>query len=181
MKLSPTAAIAIAGLCFVTACGPKAGGNAAAGGTTTAAGGAQASGPDQVISFADLPRPKAGLWQQTMDDGDGHPASTTSCLSGKNPNVKMPKSCTQFTITRTFLGAIKMHMNCSSPEFSMVSDAVATGDMQSSMTSDMTMTVTMQGQPPKTSKMHIDAKYMGPCAPGQTPDDADDDNATAPG
>ncbi|MFI4936315.1 MAG: DUF3617 domain-containing protein [Caulobacterales bacterium] len=163
-------ALAMAGLCLVTACGPKGGNTAAAGGAAVT-GGAPASGPDQVVNFSDLPHPRAGLWQETLDNGDGKPATTTSCLSGKTPSVKMPKDCSQFTIKRTFLGAYLIDMNCAMPEFTMVSHAEATGDFQTSMSSDMTMTMTPKGQAPRTTKMHVESHFIGPCAPGQTPDD----------
>ncbi len=180
MSLSRTA-IAIAGLCLLAACGPKPGGNAAAGSASAggAAGGATAGGPDQVLNFSDLPHPKAGLWQETMDDGDGKPSNETMCLSGKVPNVKMPKGCSQFTLKRTFMGAIVMDMNCAEPEFTMVSHGQITGDMQSQMSSDMTMTMTMKGQPARTTKMHTEAHYLGPCAPGQKPDDESDAGAAS--
>jgi hypothetical protein len=169
------AALAMAGLCVLAACGPNAGGNAtAAGGGTTVA----AAGPDQVINFSDLPHPKAGLWQTTTDNGDGKPPTTdTKCLSGKMPSVTVPKECSQFTLKRTMLGAYVMDMNCASPDFTLVSHANMTGDFQSQMSSDMTMTMTMKGQPPQTTKTHEDSKYVGPCAPGQTPDDADVNSA----
>ena len=172
--------LAILGLCLVTACGPKTGAGAAAGGAAST-GAAPTSGPDRVIDFSDLPRPRAGLWQKAIDDGDGKPASDTSCLSGKTPTMKMPAGCAQFSIKRTFLGAIVMDMSCTMPQVSMVSHAVATGDFQTHMTSDMTMTMTETGKPPRTTKMHIESKYLGPCAPGQTPDDAPDTSAAPPG
>jgi hypothetical protein len=170
MKLTPTAAIALAALSLLAACGPKAGGaNATAGG-----GAAPASGPDVPLTFADLPHPRAGLWQNTIDDGDGKPATTTSCFSGKTPAMpKMPTGCSQLNIKRTFLGHIVMDMNCATPDFTMVMHSEATGDFQNSMSSDATMTMSMKGSAPHTSKMHSEAHYIGPCAPGQTPDDAD--------
>jgi len=170
MKISATV-MAIAGLCLVTACGPK-GGGVAAGGGTGASKGAPASGPDRILNVSDLPRLKAGQWKQTLDDGDGKPTSITSCLSGKMPAMKMPKDCAKFTIKRTFLGAIVMDMNCGTPQFTMISHAVATGDFHNNMTSDMTMTITQPGAAaPRVTKMHVDAHYVGACAPGETPDD----------
>jgi hypothetical protein len=175
MKLTPTAAVAFATLALLAACGPKAGGNAAA----SAGGGAAASGPDVQLNFSDLPRPRAGLWQTVIDEGDGKPNSMTSCLSGKVPSMpKMPPGCSQFSVKRTFLGHIVMDMNCATPEFTMVMHSEATGDFQTSMSSDATMTMSSKQMAPKTTKMHSEAHYMGPCAPGQKPDDEVDANAT---
>jgi hypothetical protein len=70
-----------------------------------------------------------------------------------------------------------MDMNCATPDFTMVMHSDATGDFQNSMSSDATMTMSMKGGAPQTSKMHSEAHYIGPCPPGQTPDDAADSNA----
>jgi hypothetical protein len=173
MRLTPIAAAALAGLSLLAACGPKAGGNA------TASGGAPASGPDVQVNLSDLPHQRAGLWKTVLDDGDGKPADMTSCVSGKVPAMpKMPPGCSQFTIKKTFLGAYVMDMSCATPEYTMVAHSVATGDFQTHMSADMTMTMSNKQMPSRTTKMHTDASYVGPCAPGQTPDDADDTNAT---
>jgi hypothetical protein len=177
MKLTPTAAVALAALSLVAACGPKGGGNATASGGGPGASGA--SGPDVQINLADLPRPKAGLWQNVIDNGDGKPDTTTSCLSGKAPAMpKMPAGCSQFSIKRTFLGHVVMDMNCTTPQFTMVMHSEATGDFQSNMSSDATMTMSTPQMAAKTSKLHTEAHYLGPCPPGQAPDDMVDSNAT---
>ena len=176
MRLTPIAAVALAALSLLAACGPKGGGNATASGGT---GGAPASGPDVQINLSDLPRQRAGLWKTVLDDGDGKPADMTSCLSGKIPAMpKMPAGCSQFTIKKTFLGAYVMDMNCTTPDFTMVAHSVATGDFQTHMAADMTMTMSNKQAPSRTTKMHTEATYMGPCAPGQKFDDEDDSNAT---
>ena len=183
MKLTPAAAVApialaLAALSLLAACGPKAGGNATAAGGAPAAG-APASGPDVEVNLSDLPHQRAGLWKTVLDDGDGKPADMTSCVSGKIPAMpKMPPGCSQFTIKKTFLGAYVMDMNCTTPDFTMVAHSVATGDFQSHMSADMTMTMSSKQMPSRTTKMHTDATYVGPCAPGQKFDDEDDSNAT---
>jgi|HubBroStandDraft_6_1064221.scaffolds.fasta_scaffold1458967_1 hypothetical protein len=179
MKPTTATVLALAALSLLAACGPKAGGNAAAAGGAPGAGGApSASGPDVQINLSDLPHPRGGLWQNTIDDGDGKPAVTTSCLSGRMPTMpKMPAGCSQLSIKRTFLGHIVMDMNCATPDFTMVMHSEATGDFQNNMSSDATMTMSSKQMPAKTTKMHTEAHYLGPCAPGQTPDDAPDSNA----
>ena len=181
MRLTPTAAVALAALSLLAACGPKGGGNATASAGapgSPSATGAPASGPDVAITMADLPRPKAGLWQNTLDDGDGKPTTTTTCYSGKTPNMpKMPQGCSQLGIKRTFLGAVTMDMNCATPDFTMVMHSTVTGDFQSSMSSDAVMTMSMKGSAPKTSKMHSEAHYIGPCPAGMQPDDQPDSSS----
>jgi hypothetical protein len=177
MRLTPTAAVALAAFSLLGACGPRGGGNATASGGAPTAGGAT-SGPDVQLSLADLPHPRAGLWQTTLDDGDGKPTTTSSCFSGKTPTMpKMSPGCSQFSIKRTFLGHIVMDMNCTTPEVTMVMHSEASGDFQNNMTSDATMTMSTKQMAPQTHKMHTEAHYVGPCPPGQTPDDAPDTNA----
>jgi hypothetical protein len=181
MNVSRTAVV-IAGLCVLAACGPKPGGNATAAGATNSAGGggpaaATGGGGDQVVNLSDLPRPRGGLWQETLDNGDGHPSVTTTCFSGQAPVMTIPKDCSQFTFKHTLLGAYVMDMACTMDGGSMSAHSEMHGDFQNSMSSDMTMNINMTGQPARVMKMHTDLKYTGPCAPGQTPDDQPDTNS----
>ena len=161
-------ALAVGSLCLVAACGPAA------------SAAAPTSGPDRVISVSDLPHLKGGLWQMAIHNVDGRGATSTSCLSGKTSAMAMAEECAQFTIKRTFLGAIVMDMTCAAPDYTMVIHSVGSGDFQRSMVSDTNMT--MKGQPaPRITNTHVDAHYIGPCSPGQRPDDAPDAGSSAPG
>jgi hypothetical protein len=178
MKFTPVAATALAAIGLLAACGPKGGNAAAPGAAATgsaapaAAGAAPASGPDVQISVADLPRPRAGRWQNVIDNGDGKPETVTSCLSGKAPTLpRMPPGCTQFTIKRTFLGHFVMDMNCATPRFTVVMHSEATGDFQTNVSQNAVMTMSSPQMAPQTHKIHTEAHWMGPCAPGQKPED----------
>jgi hypothetical protein len=162
---------AVAALCAIASCSKPAGGGAG-----SAGGAPGASGPDVAVNLSDLPRPRAGLWKSVLDDGDGKPAQSTICRSGKAPAVpKMPAGCTQFTIKKTFLGAYVMDMKCVTAEYSMTAHAVATGDFQTHLSGDTVMTMSSKQSPARTMKMHTEETYLGPCAPGQQPDDAPDE------
>jgi Protein of unknown function (DUF3617) len=170
MKLTLASTAALAAFALLAACSPKGGAGSTASGA--AAAGGPASGPDVQIDVADMPHQRAGQWKTVLDDGDGKPDVSTSCMSGKTPAIpKMPAECKQFTLKKTFLGAYVMDMSCSTPEYSMTAHAVVTGDTQSHLVGDSTMTMTMKDQPTRTMKMHTDATWVGPCAPGETPDD----------
>jgi Protein of unknown function (DUF3617) len=172
MKMTTASAVALAALALLAACGPKGGASngTAAGGAPGAA--APASGPDVQVDISNMPRQRAGLWKTVLDNGDGKPDTSTSCMSGKAPAVpKMPTGCNQFSLKRTFLGPYVMDMNCATPDYTMVMHAVVSGDFQTHMTGDSTMTMSMKQSPPRTIKMHTDATWVGPCAPGQKPDD----------
>lgn len=171
VKWISASAVALATFALLTACSPKGGGaGAAAGGAPTS--GAPASGPDVSVDLANMPHQRAGLWKTVIDNGDGKPESMTTCVSGKAPAVpRMPAGCSQFTLKRTFLGAYVMDMNCTTPNVTMVAHAVATGDFQTRMSGDSTMTMSGKQLPARTIKMHTEATWEGPCAPGQKPDD----------
>ena len=175
MKTPATLALAAASLCILANCGPKGGQTASQAGPAASAPVAAAAqgGADQVIDFSALPRPRAGLWQTVTDTGDGQPETTTSCFSGKMPNIKMPATCSKVSFKRTFTGAIVSDMDCGSPggAYHMISHSVGTGDFQSTWASDGVLTLEMRGRPPQVVKTHAEAKYLGPCAPGQKPDD----------
>ncbi|HWE47401.1 MAG TPA: DUF3617 family protein [Caulobacteraceae bacterium] len=173
MKLLPAAAMTFAALSLLAACSPKGGGNAASGGAGSPAAGGATSGPDVEVKMSDFPRPRAGLWKIVMDSGEGKPNTFTSCHSGKQPEIpKMPKGCDQLSIKRKFLGGYVMDMACKTPEYSMNMHATVTGDFQTHASGDSVTTMSMGGKPPQTMKMHTDETWVGPCAPGQKPDDA---------
>lgn len=171
-------------LCVLAACGQTGGGNAAsngAGGGHASAGGgpaaAPAAGGGEVVDMSAMPSPRAGLWRVTLDDGDGAPTTDTHCYSGRVPVVKKPPNCSQFTVQRTLTGGFVMDMHCGDAEVTVVSHAEMSGDFQSHAIGDQTLTMTAQGQPPRTIKTHTDMTYVGACAPGQQPEDAADTNA----
>jgi hypothetical protein len=169
MKLTLATTTAIAAFALLAACSPKGGAGSTASGAGAA--GAPPSGPDVSVDIANMPHQRAGLWKTTLDDGDGKPDVSTSCMSGNAPAVpKMPDGCKQFSIKKTFLGAYVMDMSCTTPEYTMTAHATVTGDVQSHLVGDSTMTMTMKDQPAKTMKMHTDATWIGACPPGETPD-----------
>ncbi|HEY3950152.1 DUF3617 domain-containing protein [Phenylobacterium sp.] len=170
MKPTLASAAALATFALLAGCSPKGGGTTTASGA--AAAGAPASGPDVQVDLANMPHQRAGLWKTVLDDGDGKPDVSTTCMSGETPAVpKMPATCKQFTIKRTFLGAYVMDMDCATADYSMTAHAVVTGDVQTHLTGDSTITMSINHAPTQTIKSHTDATWIGPCAPGQKPDD----------
>jgi hypothetical protein len=171
MKLIPATAMSLAALALLTACGQKTNG-AAASGNAAASGGdaaapAAASGPDTEIKISDIPTPRAGLWKH-LEVVDGKSETRTLCHKGSLPEMpKKPRDCQEFTLKKTFLGGYKMDMKCVSPESTIEAHATITGDFQSHVVGDSTMTMTGKGIPPQMIKTHIEDTWVGPCAPGQ--------------
>jgi hypothetical protein len=174
MSRSTKRSLALAGFCLIAACGPKGGG--ASSGQATAA--PPASGADVQLSFADLPRPRAGLWRTTLDNGHGRLVTDDHCLSGKAPNIGRearfghgPSGCGQVSVRRTLLGAIVMDMTCGASGLTMTSHTVATGDFQTTMTSDSKMTLSAGRMATRTLTFHSEAHWVGPCPAGQRASD----------
>ena len=173
MKLMSACAVAL--LALLAACSPKGGGAGAgaSGSPASPAAPAAAAGPEVPVDLANMPRQRAGLWKLVIDQGDGKPATSTTCLSGHAPAIpKMPAGCGPFTVKRTVMGAYVMDLSCATAAHTMVMHQVASGDFQSHVSSDSTMTMSgKEGTASRTMKMHNDMTWVGPCAPGQAPDD----------
>jgi hypothetical protein len=170
MQLTPTA-VALAVVSLLAACGPDGGGNATPAAAPTA-GAAPTSGPDVQVNIADLPRFKGGLWRNVIDTGDGKPITIINCLSGKATAMPhLPPCFKQFSIKRTFQGAYVIDSTCESSMFTMVAHTVLTGDFETHVSSDAATTTTTRQAAPEVSQTHTRASYLGPCAPGQKPED----------
>ncbi len=121
-----------------------------------------------------MPRQRAGLWKLVIDQGDGKPVTSTTCLSGerRRPSRKCRPAAGAFTIKRTFMGAYVMDLSCATATYTMVMHQVASGDFQSHVAGDSTMTMSgKEGSASRTMKMHSDMTWVGACAAGQAPDD----------
>jgi len=172
VQLAPTPAVAFAAVSLLAACGPSGGGNATATGGAPAVAPAPASGPDAQISAADLPHFRSGLWRNVIDTGDGKPISIDNCLSGTASAMPhLPPCFKQFSVKRTSQGAYVIDSTCESSLFTMATHTVLTGDFQTNLSSDAALTTTTKGTAPEVSQTHTQASYLGPCAPGQKPDD----------
>jgi hypothetical protein len=153
----------------------SAGGNAAAGGPAAAA---PARGPDVAIAAADLPHLKAGYWESTTvttsatSNGAG-PEVHRFCSSGKPiaPPSQMGHGCSTFSFKRTFLGAIVIDAACAEGPVASKLHMTASGDFNSTYTTDSQASIIVQGQPPSNFTTHSVARWVGPCPAGATPDD----------
>lgn len=152
---------------LLAACSKPAG---PAGSAQAAASAAPASGPDTVISENDLPHPKGGEWLLTVSADGSPPVSHRDCESGERIDVKpkdMGKNCSQFSLKRTFLGALVMDATCTTGPVSYSFHLNVHGDFNNNYVTDSTGSVTMQGQPTRSFTSHTEAHYLGPCTGGE--------------
>ena len=122
-----------------------------------------------VISQADLPKLKPGLWEISVSN-DGKPptiAAPPECETGETMIPKdIGKACSQFVFKRTFLGAIVIDAVCAMGGASTTMHMTIHGDFNGDYTGDSQVTLTVAGQPTRTFTTHSESKYLGPCPPG---------------
>jgi hypothetical protein len=166
MTFSRSALVLVAGAALLAACSQPAGNTS----TTTAASGAPAAaaatGPDTVISQADLPHPKAGLWATSSSMNGAPPSIHQTCYKGEP--IKMNEhpipGCTGLVLKRTFLGDYVMDAACAMHGMDSSMHVVVHGDfMGGAYTSDGKAHIVMPGRPPMDFTTHTEAHWVGPC------------------
>jgi hypothetical protein len=166
MTISRTLLCLAAGAALLAACSKPATNQAAAGGGSAPAA---RSGPDVTITEADLPHLKAGLWSTTSTTpGDkGPPEASTHCETGETIKPQeLGKHCSQFSIKRTFLGAIVIDASCGQNGVTSTMHMTFKGDFNSSVSGDSQVSMSMPGQPAHTFATHTESHYVGPCPAG---------------
>lgn len=87
--------------------------------------------------------------------------------------AKAGRHCSKMSFRRMADGTITLDSACADGAISTTSHTVYSGDFASAFTSDGETQVTMAGRPPRTMKSHKAFRYLGACAPGQRPDEAE--------
>ena len=168
------------GLVLLAGCskGGGAANTASGAGAGNAAPAAPASGPDVAITAADLPHLKAGYWETTTlttsaTSGGAGPEIHRFCSSGKpvSPPTQLGRGCSSFSFKRSFLGAIVIDSECAEGPISSTLHMTASGDFNSTYTTDSQVSLAMQGKPASSFTTHTVSRWVGPCPAGATPDD----------
>jgi hypothetical protein len=162
-RLAP--ALALAAIAAV-ACAPKASAPPGASGMVTPV--AVGTGPQ--LTEADMPHPKAGLWEMKS----AVTGVRQNCLSGQVLTVFAARpGCGQVSRQRSADGAVVMNSQCQGAGGATSTAAVsATGDGQTSLSVELAIHSAAKAEAPKIAMSdHIDYRYLGPCAAGQHPDD----------
>ena len=167
------ATLLVSGLTLVAACSkpPSAG--------QTAATAAKPAAPAAPALFS-KPHPKAGLWQTSMSTsaGPGMRMSGEICLDAQTeqtafaaaPQSSASRDCTPPTFSPGPGGGMEFDAVCRTKGRTVTTHGVATGDFSSAYTLDLT--TRMDPPPPGMdggAKIQIQARWLGPCKPGQKP------------
>ena len=171
-----TAAFAAVGLMLLAGCskGGGAANTAAAGGPTPPGAVAQppASGPDVAIQASDMPHAKAGYWEATTSTNGAAPEVHKYCASGKPISApQIGRGCQSFSFKRTFLGAYVIDAACAEGPVATTFHMTVSGDFNSGYTSDGQASISTPGRPTSSFTTHSVARWIGPCPPGETPQD----------
>jgi hypothetical protein len=135
---------------------------------------AQGQAPAQASGPAEMPKRKAGLWEQSVHSGQMN-QTTRICLDaateaklGIEGTPKGPNPCAQSAVTRT-PGGWEFSSTCDMAEMGrMTTHGVASGDFGSSYRVDVDSTTTGAQAPEMNGehKFSIEAKWLGPCPAG---------------
>lgn len=129
------------------------------------------------VAQGDLPRIREGLWAATVSienpyGASIHDATAKICEGGASLMLaKAGRHCSKMSFRRMAGGSITLDSACADGEVATTSHTVYSGDFASAFTSEDETRLTMAGRPPRTMKLHKAFRYLGPCAPGQRPDD----------
>jgi len=152
MRLLRTALCLMAGAGLLSACSKPAG---------------PAGGADVVISQADLPKLKPGLWETSVSN-DGKPATSSQhCETGERIGMEaMSKACSKFEFRRSALGVITIDAVCGAGGYSSTMHMTVSGDYESKITGDGLITMNNPDHAPTAITTHSESHYVGPCPAG---------------
>ena len=172
-RMRVTVSCLAVGLAVLAACSKTPAGGSSGPASATP----QAAAPAPAL-FAP-PHPKAGLWRMAMNNDAGPgihftgeiciDASTEDSAFQAGPKAR-PKSCEKTSIGPAPGGGVAFDTTCKTDGRTITSHGIASGDFSSAYNMDVTTTMTPapSGMPPEMH-MHMQATWLGPCKPDQTP------------
>jgi hypothetical protein len=130
---------------------------------------AASSGPDVIITQADLPKLKPGLWVTSVSENGAAATTSQHCETGEAVGMAdMSKECTKFVFKRSVLGAITIDAACGAGGYSSTMHMQVRGDYNSAIAGDAQITMILPGRPPTNITTHSESHYVGPCPAGMS-------------
>lgn len=127
---------------------------------------------------ADIPKRKSGLWEmKNQMEGVPSQGPIQMCVDQNSDNIMQEKAretakCSVMDVNRGAGGRTTIHSVCQvDAKTTATTDAVITGDFDSGYKSDMKVRYTPPMHGMSEMKMVSEAKWLGPCKPGQKPGD----------
>jgi len=130
-----------------------------------------------VVLALDVPTRKPGLWQQsmTMVGTPGPVTSVTMCTDERMDRMNIERSqqaesCTQQSVRRDG-NAVLLDSVCTHQGSTVRTKGRFSGDFNSRYSGDMHSTFDPPVNGMKEMRQKIEARWLGPCKPGQKPGD----------
>ena len=129
-----------------------------------------------TASAADAPRRKSGLWEvRTQMAGMPSQGPMQMCVDQASDNLmqeraKEKANCLVMDVNRG-AGKVTIHSVCKLDGTTATTDAVITGDFDSNYRNDMHIRYNPPQHGMSEMKMTQEARWLGPCKPGQKPGD----------
>jgi len=118
------------------------------------------------LGRADMPRPRAGLWEWV---GDGRRGEV--CWTGQPLHIPgSAGACSTITYALAAGGA-EIDAVCGGGQVVSRTHMVFTGNVQSAYAVDTHNNLAVAGKPPIVSDLHAAFRFAGPCPPGRAADD----------
>ena len=124
----------------------------------------------------DLPKRKPGLWQHnvTTVGAPAPPTSMTMCTDERMDKMLADRSdaqrCSQQTVRRDG-NAVVVEAVCTQQNTTVRTKGRFSGDFNANYSGEMHSTFDPPMQGMKESRQKIEARWLGPCKPGQKPGD----------
>jgi hypothetical protein len=125
---------------------------------------------------ADAPRRKSGLWEvRTQMAGMPAQGPMQMCVDQASDNLMQERArektnCPVMDVTRA-ASKVTIHSVCKLDATTATTDAVITGDFDSTYRNDMQIRYNPPQHGMSEIKMTQEARWLGPCKPGQKPGD----------
>lgn len=126
---------------------------------------------------ADLPKRKSGLWEmKTQMENVPSQGPMQMCVDQNSDNIMQERAkekvnCPTMDISRA-PGKVTIHVVCKMEDgTTTTTDSVITGDFETSYRNDMRIRYTPAKHGMSDMKMVQEARWLGPCKPGQKPGD----------
>ena len=129
-----------------------------------------------VAAAEDAPRRKSGLWEVTVRSGAmPQPMTMQQCVDQKTDDMARQEGSRQQHCSKTSArresGRVVAESECKVENSTARTRAVMTGYLASSYSADVTTTFVPPLHGIKEQKATTQARWLGPCKPGQKPGD----------
>lgn len=129
------------------------------------------------LHAAEMPKRKAGLWElNTRMEGMPTMEAIQQCIDQTTDDLmqqrmnKQKQSCSVIDVVPQ-AGKVSVHSVCKVQASTATTDAVFVGSFDSAYRGDMLTRFSPPLQGMSESKVSIEARWLGPCKPGQKPGD----------